>query len=509
MYQTYYKRPRKNGTFLPFLTIIIFGLIVVLGFQIYDYYQEKRLQALENKAAVEVIAGTVDMKIFGVEQWTRAATGSILHEGDVIRTAPGSRAVLSLLNGSVARLSAGTEVELSQLKSRDGQDEAEFALQSGNIWIKRTEKDSVKTSFKVLTDHLEVSSLGTIFNVEKAAREGVQVLDGKVQVVVRVPEPDQPDTIRIVDTLEVALGQEVSLGQEEMQVLQARKPIQLIALLSDSFRASEWYSWNRADDSRGESALAIADAVATGTSLSDVLTAGSSTIAVPEVIPAPVITSPAGPRAQVTTDQVAFSGSTSTLTQKLEVTTYTKGTPSAYVLQKYVAGSKDWSYTAAVLYGNLVEGENRFTFIAIGKNGLRSTPTEITIRYEKDGTAEPVVSTPTTTTDLTAPHVETINGTRETTVSADLVTVTGTVGKGVAKVFVNDFQLSRYVAGSGSWIYFAKTSFGNLHDGDNEFTVYGVAADGKKTELTKFTIVKKPSEVPTASGTTTPATGPQ
>ena len=79
---------------MPFLSLIIVGLIVVLVFQIVTYYQAKRSQALENKVAVKVVSGTTDMKIWGVEQLVRAFDGSILNEGDIIKTGPASRVIL-------------------------------------------------------------------------------------------------------------------------------------------------------------------------------------------------------------------------------------------------------------------------------------------------------------------------------------------------------------------------------------------------------------------------------
>ena len=137
-HQSFQRRPSRSGSyFLPFLSLIILGLIVVLVFQIVDYFQAKRAQALENKAAVKMVAGRADMKIWGVPEWTLAVDGSILKEGDGLRTAPGSRAILTLQNGSIVRLSSETEIELSALKTHDSEDELSLMLKSGEVWLLR------------------------------------------------------------------------------------------------------------------------------------------------------------------------------------------------------------------------------------------------------------------------------------------------------------------------------------------------------------------------------------
>ncbi len=525
MYQATYShhRPQRSGSyFLPFLSIIILGLIVVLIFQIVDYFHAKSVKALENKASVSIVNGRAEMKVWGVDQWNTALDAGILNEGDALRTLPGSRVVLTLLNGSVIRLNSETEIELTALKTKDAQDELGLTLKRGDVWIKRSEKDSVRARFTVATTHFEVNSLGTIFNVTQDTRESVRVLDGKVQVIVKVPDTGT-SVMRTADTVQVALGQEVSLGTQEINDLQNRKPIELLALLSDEFHDTEWYKWNRSEDTTGAAGVTVADAVnkqtdrnalppITPTAPAVIQDGESPPVAVsnatstpaPAVVDtavplaAPVILTPVAAERTFKTNSATVTGTVARSTAQVEVTTYVGEKPSAYVLRKYQPGSTIWSYVVSPGYNNLTPGKNRYIFTAIGKDGARSEATALVLTYDKP--AEPA--------DLSAPTVTSFNGGTSSETADDSVKVEGTVGKGITKMYVNNFLLTKYVASSGRWSYFARTSYGNLKEGLNEYSVYGVDIDGTATKLTKFTITKNSAEVMVAPESTPPLAEP-
>ncbi len=507
--QPYYyarnNRPKKSSALLPFISLIVIVLIGVLVFQIFSYFSEKRRQALENKAAVEIISGRAQMRIWGVDEWADAMTGAVLHEGDSIRTEPGSRVVLTLLNGSAVRLSSETSIELTDLKTRDGQDELGLNVSTGDVWVKASENQAVNSSFTVSTEHIEVTTLGTVFDVSAGARESVHVISGTVQAIIRVPEPDDKETIRIADTLNVQFGQEISVGQEEIRQIQNRRPVQLLALLSDSFRDTEWYKWNRLQDSTQVNSGAVLDALANGdnalnglsSSTNPVLadTTSTSTDEVSEVFASPEIKSPTPEDRITTTGSVTISGTVSPLTKQLEVTTYIAGRPEPYILQRYKAGSVQWNYAVAPELGNIVAGDNRYSFVAIDKEGNRSESAELVVNYNR----------PKVTADLSAPKAMSFNGSTSNATTEASVLISGTIGKGIVKVFVNDFALSRYVPDSGVWSYYAKKEYGNLNIGANQFNVYGIDQDGRKTPITQFTITRNEAPIVTPTPVETPA----
>lgn len=506
--------------FLPFFSLIILGLIVVLVFQIIDYFQGKRLAALENKAAVKIVAGTAQLKIWGVDQWAAAFDGSLISEGDIVRTGEGTRVILTLLNGSTIRLDSNTEVELAGLKTRDSQDDAVFSLKSGQMWLKRTEKQIARAQMKVLTKHLDVTSFGTVFNVvQKETKEMINVLEGKVRVDVKVTDVDGSAS-RTAETMEVALGQELSLSSADIANLQNRRPIEMLALLSDDFRISEWYQWNRNADLGGEKVVTVADAVNLKENFGgnapveannevepqpkELTSASDVSVATLAVLTTPQILTPKEADLTTKTGNVLISGKVSAATAKIEVTTYIAGKAEPYVLQKYVAGSESWSYVASREYGNFVPGSNKFSFVAIDKNGKRSDSADVTVVYDK----------PLEPADMSAPVVKSFNGVASSETTEDSVKVEGTIGKGILKMYINDFALTQYVPDSKVWVYYAKTTYKNLAVGKNEYSVYGVDVDGVKTPVTKFTITKKekpvgviaPADVETPSAPKAPAT---
>lgn len=501
--QPYHHRPRgRTSYFLPFLSLIILGLIVVLVFQIVDYFQDKRVKALENKAALHVAAGRGEIKFFGVDQWASALDGSILHEGDQVRTAPGSRLVLTLLNGSVVRLSSETHAELTELKSRDGEDQMALNLSKGEVWVKRSEKEVVRAAFTVATPNLDVESVGTTFDVAFGTRQAVRVLNGKVRVQVKVSKPDSSQK-RQVENLEVALGQEVSVGAQELLDLQNNRPVELLTLLSDEFRNGDWFAWNKAEDAAGSEAVSVADAVAQQKNQPPPAPQPEQEVTeVNEELTVPVVLLPKETDRVVKTGEVIISGTTGRQTEKIEVTTHIAGKDEPYFLKRYKAGETDWSYMAASSYGNFVAGENRFTIVAVGKDGARSETTEVTIIYDK----------PKEPADLSAPTIAEFNDAAASAANfetaEDVVKVEGKIGKGIVKIFVDDFALTRYVPESGAWLYFAKTAYGNLKEGENTYGVYGVDYDGNKTPAAKFTIVKNPKPAPVPPTSAPPAPVP-
>ncbi len=104
------------------------------------------------------------------------AAGESFERGGVLRTAAGSRAVLTLADGS--RVELGERAELSLDRRRDG---VVLALSRGNVIVEAAEQR--RGQLFVRTDDCLVSVVGTIFSVNSGARGSrVSVLDGEVRV---------------------------------------------------------------------------------------------------------------------------------------------------------------------------------------------------------------------------------------------------------------------------------------------------------------------------------------
>jgi len=497
----YHHRPavrhhrRKGGYFLPFLSIILIGLIVILAFQIVGYFIDKNVKAFEDKVAVNVIAGKADIKIWGVDQWTAAIDGTVLTEGDALRTSPGSRVELMFLNGSVIRMDADSQIEFLELQSREANDMARVALRNGQVWVRSNGDNTIHSVINIETENLRAKGFNTIYGVSKQSADSVHVLDGVMQVEVL----DTENSEKVLEVVEVEFGQEVMLTDSRLQAVQQRRPAQLVGLLQDEYRDSEWYRWNRSRDTTGADSVTVVEAVQQknqdeertarplasegGSELEPTerqqafIQQEAAPVEVVAEFPSPVVSSPELLNFTTQNGTVTILGSTHRDTQSLEVTPRQGTNQDPYILNRYSPGQIQWSYVASLGYGNLVNGENRFSIVAIGRNGQRSEPTEL--KFTHNTSLPPA--------DLSAPVVLKILEESEGS-----YLVTGTIGQGIARVVVNGFALTRFVANSKQWSYRAAPKYGNLTSGLNTFEVYGEDIAGKKTPIETFTIEYKP-----------------
>lgn len=474
----------RSAYVLPFFSIIFLGLIVIFAFQIVAYFHDTQEERLEDKLALHVISGRVDIKIWGIDQWTEGLDGTILTEGDALRTSPGSRAELSFLNNTLLRFDSDTEVSLLTLKSREALDSARVLLNKGRLWVKSTDDVTVRSSVEVEGPMLKVKSVNSIVGVDASPVEAVRVIDGIVQA--NMVEPGDPE--KLLESVEIEFGQEVVLTEKKRQSILERKPAQLITLLSDDYRDTEWYRWNRARDEKGNDMLSVRDAIISVDQADSVgADANVSEEAPPKQIvnlPAPVILEPSENSVTTKNGTVVLKGTTSEQTRSIAVTiTHGDKTEPAYQLQKYAPGETQWSYVASLAYASLFPGENRLAFVARDDAGRESEAANVTIFYEQPRS------------DLSAPKVVRISD-----ATLDPVLVEGSIGEGIEKIIIDGYALSRFAPGSTTWSYFAGTKYGNLKEGDNLYSVYGIDFGGNRTSIGNFTIIRAAS----ALGTSTP-----
>ena len=231
--------------------------------------------------------------------------------------------------------------------------------------------------------------------------------------------------------------------------------------------------------------------------------------------PAPVFTDPkpstTGSTAIETVEQM-IKGTVSEDTQAVIVNDYRLG--------KYVPGSKAWQYYAKVEFGNLKAGDNEFKAIAEDKAGNQSEPatliltldqkvidaagvtttaptTDTTTSSSTGATTSSTTSSPTSSPTSNLPKASATGGVKITapnngesfTTSDTEFEIAGTVPESTAKVTVNDYALSLYVVGSGTFKYRAYKSIGNLEIGkQNLYTVKAYDDAGKLLGSASITI---------------------
>ncbi len=86
------------------------------------------------------------------------------------------------------------------------------------------------------------------------------------------------------------------------------------------------------------------------------------------------------------------------------------------------------------------------------------------------------------------------NGGKDWQTTDRKITLTGIVPDKTKSIFVNDYELKKYVPGDPGWSYVASFEFGNLKKGKNVFDVYAVDFDEEKTLIDTITITQGTEE---------------
>lgn len=153
------------------------NLIGILSLTLMLFFTAITIYAGETKriAAIKEINGEVEVKI-GKENWISAKTGTVLSQGDFIRTKANSSVLLDLDGtGKTAsvQLKPNSQLKLSEL-SMNAQDDTQTTLLDlalGEILIKAQKLHSEKSKFEVKTPTSIVGVRGTTFSVTVEAAE--------------------------------------------------------------------------------------------------------------------------------------------------------------------------------------------------------------------------------------------------------------------------------------------------------------------------------------------------
>lgn len=106
-------------------------------------------------------------------------------------------------------------------------------------------------------------------------------------------------------------------------------------------------------------------------------------------------------------------------------------------------------------------------------------------------TEEPKEPDPNDTSAVT--YINNPNGGKDWSTSDTKVTLSGTVPGKTKAVFVDDYELKKFVPGDAGWSYVASLDLGNLKKGTNIFRVYVEDFSGKKSQIDAITIAQATS----------------
>jgi hypothetical protein len=477
-------RKRPIDYILPFLIMICAGIIVVLAYQLWN-----SLQPDENDRDIYMYIAKGNAKIlpWGAGEWERAYNGTRLLQGDSLKTQRGGRVVIEFFKDHYIRMDEKTEIILNEIKKNNGSYEINLMLQEGAIWVNNNENSEIPVKFTLKTPHTLIKTVGTVYEVENLnAQEVIRVVKGSIIADILIDENGEKKKI---ETISIGVGQQAVIDEKDLAQYAKRMSPSVLEALSDNFKDGDFYKWNMAED-QNPSDFSLKGPSYNEDFLNEPATPDVETeSANGTALATPVITTPSTLNFTTSESSLTIRGTTAAKTEKMMVDVYTGAEKQTYELNLYVPGNMEWSFAISEAAGTMKAGANTYKFYALDKDGIESPKSSITIVYKGSDDSEDVEKD---LGPLTAPKVETFNGSQENTVETDTVKVVGSVS-GAEKIIVNGYTLKAFEAGDSTWVYYAKESLGNLKPGENSYTVKAVAPDGSE-KSTEFSIVYNKQE---------------
>jgi len=231
----------KWNFFFPFLLLILIGVTFVLAFQLFRVF----FVSHEKDAVYMYVAnGSASIKIWGTDEFSRAYSGTQILQGDEVKTSEDSRVVLKVFDGTLIRLSGDTYITFNEIYSDGGNNDVQIILNEGEVWVNKTQATSSGTKFILTVGSLNVTPVGTVFNVSKNAdKEVVRVIYGAVSIDV-----NSQDGGTAVDHIDVDAGNEAVFDQERMTKFWAFQAPNVVTALAEDFKTTPWYAWNIGED---------------------------------------------------------------------------------------------------------------------------------------------------------------------------------------------------------------------------------------------------------------------
>ena len=428
--------------------------------------------------------------------------------GFSVLTSVDSSAILNFSSDLRLRLSPSSKLEFVGDESA-----LEFSLDSGQIWVSNDFSPVDSPTVSVSSNYLKIDSNSASYNLKSNLPESVSVLSGNLLVSIL----DDAAGVSL-DQIKLDLGKQLTLDNESYQKFKNRQVASVISTLQSELIQSAWFKWNVAMDSSNlyepfssfsQSFVALSQEVLDREDDSEELV--TRDVVVKQVDPKlqPVVLLPSADEVQME-EIIILEGSVPPDTQQVMVISYDEQEPVPYILKEFKPESGKFKYYASYDpgRGNVVVGKNKFDIVAIFSDGTESPRTTFEFDFALEQAvvvAKPVENVlgdepeinpfEASSGELVASDqisIKSINGLKfenNHVLSTDRGFLQGSVDSRVVNVFVNGFRLTRFKANSGSFHYIMSPSFNTLRAGDNKITVYGVYADGSKTDVLNINVV--------------------
>lgn len=461
-------RRRNRSNPIPLLLFIsVLGFFLWAIFQLFVFLFSN-IQSESSSAEIKILKGRAEFLLPESLNWSPAFSEQKLWPDETIRTGTNSKASLNIFQNNILFLGPETEIKVIVLEENSSQKKKiKLQLKKGNIWVKAADDDfkDKSSSFEIESPRLSLSITGTVFDLSHSDTEDViRLVKGSLNV-------SPSTTTETPSTLSMGVGQklvtkaETSLSEDQLTAI------------DPEFIESDWHTQNLGEffpleakeiqqrlnknNKNNEEADPLANPLATD---------GSTDVESPQII------SPQnGIKIPASEQRVAIEGTASLDTFQIEI--------NGFALTKFTPGDKKWTYYAATKFGTLFSGENKFSVVAISRDGKRSIPTTLTITYEGASitktpppTTPPETKSPTTenfpTPIITSPKVASIETIHQT--AAAVITIRGEVNNQTQAVEVNGFRLQKFKPGNTTFSYIANAGYGNMKKGLNTYEITAI-----------------------------------
>ena len=161
----------------------IISSFILLTFSILVFFVSDVNTAGKQFGKISLPLGKVEVQATGGEAWEKAKPNRPVFEGDVIRTAPKSRAEITLQGGGKMRIGENSELELTAANVKPMTKNFSANLKKGNIFVSAKAVFGEKKSVSVRTPTAVAAIRGTKYRAKAGDDESeVLVYDGKVDV---------------------------------------------------------------------------------------------------------------------------------------------------------------------------------------------------------------------------------------------------------------------------------------------------------------------------------------
>ncbi len=397
-------------------------------------------------------------------EWQRAENNIKIYPGDAVSTKGNGNAIITFFDGTHVRLDANTEAAVEKSdKYEEDTSSVSLKLRSGRLWVSTPSVMAFSGSIvrKVATDAYSAELPGETNALLSTSLVAVLRAQG-LGLSIDVLQPKNSNQIVVVGE-----GQQLTLSEDARNT---------IAAGDDPYRYRDPIGSTMLNDEFFLRSYAMLKDIATG---SGALTGGVDLTQRDDL----VITAPEN-NARVTGKTVTVAGRVSERIKTLIIN------------NSITAVKPDKTFSVDVA----LAGETMAIHIeAQDDQGVALAKQDRSVKVELNPYRETVT--------MNSP----VGSGKTLTTSATEIDVSGLAPANAASIWVNDYKLQLFKAGSKTWSYLASRDLGNLVDGKNTLTIYAMDKDGRKGPTTTIYIVYDPAAtatVPTAVPTATASSQP-